>query len=76
MKLVAGENVPKEPYVQELACHKKNPDLGTKKVWYADEFFIEQEDALTFAKDEEVHPPFLQKAYSDHLNGLGKCNYP
>jgi glutamyl-tRNA synthetase len=61
VKLVAGENVPKEPYVQELACHKKNPDLGTKKVWYADEFFIEQEDALTFAKDEEV-PPFPAKS--------------
>lgn len=34
--------------------HKKNPDVGTKLTAYADTIFVEQEDAASFAVDEEV----------------------
>lgn len=34
--------------------HKKNPDVGTKMTAFADTIYVEQEDAVTFAQDEEV----------------------
>ena len=47
--------------------HKKNPDVGTKTTYYADEIFVEQADAATFNPDEEVRsrlrgPPFFSLA--------------
>jgi glutamyl-tRNA synthetase len=51
---LSGKGVPTEPVMKDVACHKKNPDLGFKKVWYSDQIFVEQEDALTFKPDEEV----------------------
>jgi hypothetical protein len=53
-----GDNdVPKAPVIKEIPCHKKNSDLGTKHVYYDSQIFIEQDDALTFKKDEEVSCP-------------------
>jgi tRNA synthetases class I (E and Q), anti-codon binding domain len=72
--LVSGEGVPKTPEIKKVACHKKNPDLGEKDVYYSDRIFVEQEDARTFKKDEEV---FLSDiaTNSDYLDGLGKRNH-
>lgn len=41
-------------YTEEKPKHNKNPDLGTKKVAYAQTILIEQEDAQSFAQDEEI----------------------
>ena len=45
---------PENPYAKEIAKHKKNPDVGIKQTWYASSIWIEQEDAKTFEKEEEV----------------------
>ena len=42
------------PYTEDKPKHNKNPDLGTKKVAYAQTILIEQEDAQSFAPDEEI----------------------
>ncbi|EXJ68849.1 glutamyl-tRNA synthetase [Cladophialophora psammophila CBS 110553] len=42
-----------EPYSEMKPKHAKY-DLGEKKVWYSSNIIIEQEDARTFAKDEEI----------------------
>ena len=70
VKLIAGEGVPTSPYQKNLPCHKKNPDLGEKQVYYSNEIFVEQEDARTFKQDEEVSSS-IAKFNVDHLNGLG-----
>jgi hypothetical protein len=54
--LVNGDDIPETPEIKQVACHKKNADLGTKPVYYSNEIFIEQEDARTFKPDEEVIP--------------------
>ena len=54
MNLVNGDDIPQTPEIKQVVCHKKNPDLGTKPVYYSNEIFIEQEDARTFKQDEEV----------------------
>ncbi|MCJ1287625.1 hypothetical protein MMC26_006977 [Xylographa opegraphella] len=41
-------------YTEDKPKHGKNPDLGTKKVAYAPNILIEQEDAQSFAQDEEI----------------------
>ncbi|MCJ1398874.1 hypothetical protein MMC11_002075 [Xylographa trunciseda] len=41
-------------YTEDKPKHGKNPDLGTKKVAYAPTILIEQEDAQSFAQDEEI----------------------
>ncbi|KIW85117.1 glutamate-tRNA ligase [Fonsecaea pedrosoi CBS 271.37] len=41
------------PYSEIKPKHAKY-DLGEKKVWYSSSIIIEQEDARTFAKDEEI----------------------
>lgn len=56
MTLVGGEGVPVSPYAKSLPCHKKNPDLGEKQIYYSKDIFVEQEDARTFKLDEEVLP--------------------
>ncbi|KAJ8102631.1 tRNA synthetases class I, catalytic domain-containing protein [Lipomyces tetrasporus] len=45
---------PAEPYAEEKPMHKKNPDVGTKKVIYASEVFVDQDDAQTFKDGEEI----------------------
>lgn len=42
------------PVVKTLPRHKKNPDVGTKETVYWNEILIEQEDAQSFADNEEV----------------------
>jgi glutamyl-tRNA synthetase len=43
----------KEPYSELKPKHAKYP-LGDKTVWYSKNLIIEQEDARTFEKDEEI----------------------
>ena len=38
----------------EKPKHVKNPDVGMKRVAYSNQISIEQEDARTFAEDEEI----------------------
>ena len=40
--------------VQDKPLHKKNPEVGTKKLVYASNLIIEQEDAASFGDNEEV----------------------
>jgi hypothetical protein len=69
---VGGEGVPTSPYLKALPCHKKNPDLGEKQVYFSKDLFMEQEDALTVKPEEEVFwdPNFTNL---DYLDGLGQC---
>jgi len=73
--LVGGDGVPEKPHFRMLPCHKKNPDLGDKKVWYASTLLIDQEDAVTFTQGEEVT---LDKTRPnlDYFDGLGQRNCP
>ncbi|POY72872.1 hypothetical protein BMF94_4032 [Rhodotorula taiwanensis] len=56
VKIVSGEGKPAPGQVEskEVLKHKKNPDVGTKTTFYADEIFVEQADAASFQQDEEV----------------------
>ncbi|GMF97880.1 unnamed protein product [[Candida] boidinii] len=47
-------NGPAEDYSEIKAKHKKNPDVGTKKVFFSSEILLEQEDAATLESGEEV----------------------
>ncbi|XP_036133398.1 bifunctional glutamate/proline--tRNA ligase isoform X2 [Molossus molossus] len=40
--------------MKEVAKHPKNPDVGTKPVWYSSRVFIEGADAETFSEGEMV----------------------
>ena len=44
--------------VQDKPLHKKNPEVGTKKLVYASNLIIEQEDAASFGDNEEVSHSF------------------
>jgi len=57
--LLPGKDVPEKPLIKPVTCHKKNPDLGNKNVYYSNQIFVEQEDAQTFKPDEEVYLPQL-----------------
>ena len=80
-----GDDVPTEPEMKEVDCHKKNSALGKKQIYFSDKLLIEQEDAQTFKKGEEVSLPSLINTYPtfftnfllclDHFDGLGKCNH-
>ena len=41
-------------YTEDKPKHGKNPSLGTKKVAYSQTIVLEQEDAQSFAQDEEI----------------------
>jgi glutamyl-tRNA synthetase len=41
-------------YSEDKPKHGKNPDLGTKKVFYSPTILIEQKDAASLAQDEEI----------------------
>ncbi|KAI8319368.1 glutamyl-tRNA synthetase [Martensiomyces pterosporus] len=45
---------PEKPYVKEVPKHKKNPELGTKNTVFSSQLFIDQADAQSFEKGEEV----------------------
>lgn len=42
------------PYTEAKPKHGKNPDLGTKRVTFGPTIMIDQEDAQSFAQDEEI----------------------
>lgn len=44
---------PSEPVIEMKPKHKKNPDLGEKKVIYSSNIFIDQDDAKTLKDNEE-----------------------
>ena len=52
---VTVNGAPTEPEVKTMPRHKKNPDVGTKETVYSNEVLIEQEDAQSFAENEEVN---------------------
>jgi glutamyl-tRNA synthetase len=43
-----------EAVVEDKPLHKKNPEIGTRKLVYANEFIMEQEDVASFGDNEEV----------------------
>ena len=43
-----------EAHYEDKPKHLKNPDVGMKRVAYSNRIWIEQEDAQTFAQDEEI----------------------
>jgi glutamyl-tRNA synthetase len=43
-----------EPYSEDRPKHPKNAEVGMRKMFFSNSIFIEQEDAKTFAKDEEI----------------------
>ncbi|GBB83543.1 hypothetical protein RclHR1_10240004 [Rhizophagus clarus] len=51
VKILGG---PETPYSKEMAKHKKNPSVGNKQTWFSSNILIEQEDAKTFEKEEEI----------------------
>lgn len=40
--------------IQDKPLHKKNPDVGSKKLVYSSNLIMEQEDAASFGDNEEV----------------------
>ena len=42
------------PYTEMKPKHGKNPDVGAKRVTYGPTIIIDQEDAQSFAQDEEI----------------------
>jgi glutamyl-tRNA synthetase len=51
---VTGPETPAEAVTAERPKHPKNPSIGTKKVWFANEMYLDQADAKSFKKDEEI----------------------
>lgn len=47
-------NGPSTPVAEEKPKHKKNPEVGLKKVLFSNEVLVEQADAASFAEGEEV----------------------
>jgi glutamyl-tRNA synthetase len=45
---------PETPYTELKPKHIKNSEIGNKRVVFASEILIDQEDAKTFKKDEEI----------------------
>ena len=73
---------PPTPEVKAMPLHKKNADVGEKQTVYSDTILIEQEDAASFADNEEVKSEFINpvQTISDvkvgHPHGLGQCYRP
>ncbi|QLG74619.1 hypothetical protein HG535_0G05020 [Zygotorulaspora mrakii] len=49
-----GDDVPKFPKTELKPKHKKNPDVGTKKVIYSSDIVIDKDDADVLEVNEEV----------------------
>ncbi|KAH3670729.1 hypothetical protein OGAPHI_001244 [Ogataea philodendri] len=45
---------PEKEFSEDRPKHKKNPDVGTKKVYFSSDLLLEQEDAKAIADGEEV----------------------
>ena len=43
-----------EPEALSKPLHKKNPEVGEKKIVYSTKLLMEQEDAASFGDNEEV----------------------
>lgn len=43
-----------EAIAEDKPLHKKDPTIGSKKLVYASEFIMEQEDVASFGDNEEV----------------------
>jgi glutamyl-tRNA synthetase len=48
------KNGPAKPYTEDKPKHAKNKELGNKQVTFSDTVFLEQADAKSFKKDEEI----------------------
>lgn len=51
---LTGAEVPSGVVTQQRPKHPKNPDVGMKDVVYSSEILIDQEDAKSFALNEEI----------------------
>ncbi|KTW29777.1 glutamate-tRNA ligase [Pneumocystis carinii B80] len=51
---VSITNGPSTMYIEERPKHKKNPQVGMKKVAFYKNIILDQEDALTFKDNEEI----------------------
>lgn len=51
---LTGSDVPAEPKSDDKPKHPKNPEIGTKKVFYSSQVLLDQADAKSFKKDEEI----------------------
>lgn len=49
-----GDDVPQTPTIEMKLKHKKNPDVGEKKVIFYKDILIDEEDAKTISEGEEV----------------------
>lgn len=49
-----GDDVPQNPKIEMKLKHKKNPDVGEKKVIYYKDVLIDQEDADVVSEGEEL----------------------
>lgn len=47
-------NGPEKPYTEDKPKHKKNPEVGLKKVIFSNRVLIDQDDAKSFDDNEEV----------------------
>lgn len=51
---VTGAEAPAEPFSAEKPKHPKNKDVGTKKVIFGPELYLDQVDAKSFKEGEEI----------------------
>ncbi|PKS10696.1 hypothetical protein jhhlp_002452 [Lomentospora prolificans] len=51
---LTGKEAPAQPFKEDKPKHAKNPDIGTKKVTYSSHIVLDQIDAKSFKKDEEI----------------------
>ncbi|KAK3942573.1 putative glutamate--tRNA ligase, cytoplasmic [Diplogelasinospora grovesii] len=51
---VTGADAPAEPTTSDRPKHPKNKDIGTKKVTFASELLLDQDDAKAFKDGEEI----------------------
>ena len=51
---VTGEGTPAVPEVRSQPLHMKNPDVGTKAVYYSATFWLEGEDVRLMKENEEI----------------------
>jgi len=51
---VTGAEAPAEPFSADKPKHPKNKEVGTKKVFFGPEFYLDQADAKSFKDGEEI----------------------
>jgi len=61
-----------ETHLEERALHKKNPEVGTKKIWVGSNLIIEQDDAQTLKEGEELTLMDWGNAVVDKIEGDGE----